>query len=44
MSTSTHINTCQNCGHAYCCECTNAQEWQRYCSEECEEESKQEEK
>lgn len=35
---STHINACQNCGHFYCCECSDAREWQQFCSEECQDE------
>lgn len=38
MSCSTHINECQNCGHFYCCECTDAEEWQQFCSQNCQDE------
>lgn len=41
---STHINTCRNCGHQYCCECTEAENWEYFCSVECEEEWKEQEK
>ena len=32
MSLSTHIATCKNCMHHYCCECTDAETWQEFCS------------
>lgn len=37
-----HIHTCHHCGQLYCAECTENQDWEIYCSEECETESKEE--
>jgi len=33
---SKNINTCKNCNQAYCLECTNAEDYQSYCSKQCE--------
>jgi len=33
---SKSIATCEWCDQAYCQECTDAHDWKRFCSQECE--------
>jgi hypothetical protein len=33
---STSIDTCRWCEQPFCCECSTAKEWARFCSEKCE--------
>lgn len=34
------IGTCENCDQAYCIECSDAEEYLRFCSKVCEWENK----
>ena len=36
MANSQMIGLCESCGQDYCQECTDAREWERYCSRACE--------
>ena len=38
---SKSIGNCDQCGQNYCLECTDAKDWQRYCSMDCEEEDQE---
>lgn len=44
MSNSKMLAKCENCNQDYCCECTNAEEWAKFCSRQCEEEYQKERK
>lgn len=38
MTNSKNLNTCKNCEQYYCMECSEANNWHDFCSEECEKE------
>jgi len=40
MSSNKMIFQCRNCGEMYCGECSENEDWQNFCSTDCEEEYK----
>lgn len=36
------INDCEYCCQKYCMNCSNAENWKQYCSQECEDKAKNE--
>lgn len=43
MANNKMIGRCEYCGQDYCQECSDHEEWEKYCSEECAKEAKKEE-
>jgi hypothetical protein len=44
MMSNKMIGECKNCGDKYCMECTECDEWQEFCSDECKNEYYEREK